>query len=112
MKNTPLSEKHYHELLDTLMLTIEDAIDETGLDIDYQTAAGILTLVFDNRSQIILSRQTALLQLWMAARSGGFHFNYDEEKALWLQEGSSETFAAVLNRCLSDQSGKDVQLRI
>ncbi len=111
-KNAPMSEKHYNELLDELMLAIEDAIDETGLDIDYQTSAGILTLVFANQSQIILSRQTALMQLWMAARSGGFHFNYDEEQALWLHDGSGETFSAVLNRCLSEQSGEDIQLGV
>ncbi|WP_419832323.1 iron donor protein CyaY [Endozoicomonas atrinae] len=107
-----MKERQYHELLDGLMLAIEDAIDDSGLDIDYETSAGILTLTCEDNSKIILSRQTPLLQLWMAARSGGFHFDYDEEHGDWLLDGRGEAFLSVLNRCLTEQTGETVQLAI
>ncbi|MGI2026908.1 iron donor protein CyaY [Endozoicomonas acroporae] len=107
-----MKERQYNELLDGLMLAIEDAIDDAGLDIDYETSAGILTLTCEDNSKIILSRQTPLLQLWMAARSGGFHFDYDEEQGDWLLDGQGDTFLAVLNRCLTEQTGDAVQLSI
>ncbi|USE37177.1 iron donor protein CyaY [Endozoicomonas sp. SCSIO W0465] len=109
---TRMIERQFHELLDGLMLAIEDAIDDSGLDIDYETSAGILTLTCEDNSKIILSRQTPLLQLWMAARRGGFHFDYDEEQGDWLLEGKGEALLDVLNRCLTEQTGETVQLSI
>ncbi|KEI70115.1 iron donor protein CyaY [Endozoicomonas elysicola] len=111
-ESLPLTESQYNELLDGLMLAIEDAIDDSGLDIDYETSAGILTLTCEDNSKIILSRQTPLLQLWVAARSGGFHFDYNDEQGDWLLDGRGESFISLLNRCLTEQSGETVQLVI
>ncbi|RRJ82958.1 iron donor protein CyaY [Aestuariirhabdus litorea] len=104
-----MSESSTNQLLDELMMAIEDAIEEAGLDIDYETAAGILTLTCEEGSQVILSRQAASGQLWMAARSGGFHFERDEQGE-WRCTRSGEPFRAMLNRCLSEQSGEPVDL--
>ena len=92
------------------MMAIEDAIEEAGLDIDYETSAGIMTLTCENQSQIILSRQTPLLQLWLAAKSGGFHFDFDEGRDNWVCNG--ETLPEALNRCLSEQSGEGIKLKL
>lgn len=113
MKNcSQLTESQYNQQLDDLMLAIEDAIEHAGLDIDYETSAGILTLTCADNSKVILSRQTPLRQLWIAARSGGFHFNYDQGQGGWLLDGKGETFTAVLNRCLTEQADEPVQLAI
>ena len=103
-----MNEKQFTQNLDELMMAIEDAIEEAGLDIDYETAAGILTLTCENGSQVILSRQTPLLQLWLAAKGGGFHFDFDSGKGDWVCNG--ETLSVVLNRCLSEQSGSNISL--
>ena len=58
-----------------------------------ENSGGVLTVRFDNGSQLILSRQPALRQLWVAARSGGFHFDYDEGSQLWLCDASGERSA-------------------
>lgn len=105
-----MNENQFNQNLDELMMAIEDAIEEAGLDIDYETAAGILTLTCENGSQIILSRQTPLLQLWVAAKSGGFHFDFDKKKGEWVCNG--ETLPDALGRCLSGQCGKVVRLRL
>ncbi len=105
-----ISERQVNELLDDLMVAIEDAIEDAGLDIDYETAAGILTLEFEDGSQIILSRQAAMAQLWMAARSGGFHFDYDESSNQWLGTRDAEPFKTMLNRCCSEQAGEPIEL--
>ena len=107
-----MNSNRYTELLDDLMMAIEDAIEDAGLDIDYETANGILTLTCPNHSQIILSRQSALHQLWMAAKSGGFHFGFDDNKESWVMEKNGETFVDVLNRCLTGQYGEQVSLEL
>jgi hypothetical protein len=47
------------------MEAIENAIEESGLDIDYEISAGILTLMFENKSKIILSRQGFRSHEWI-----------------------------------------------
>ncbi|OED44399.1 iron donor protein CyaY [Endozoicomonas sp. (ex Bugula neritina AB1)] len=107
-----MNEAQYSDLLDDLMVAIEDAIEDAQLDIDYETAAGILTLTCPDDSKVILSRQTPLLQLWLAAKSGGFHFDYSEDQQEWVLDGSGESFTGSLNRCLSEQYGQKVELII
>lgn len=103
-----MNENQFNQNLDELMMAIEDAIEEQGLDIDYETSGGILTLTCPNGSQIILSRQTPLLQLWLAAKSGGFHFDFDD--GVWMCKG--EALSAVLSRCLSEQYGNSVSIKL
>ena len=107
-----MNSNRYTELLDDLMMAIEDAIEDAGLDIDYETANGILTLTCPNDSQVILSRQSALHQLWMAAKSGGFHFGFDKERKVWVLEKKGEAFVDALNRCLTEQYGEPVKLEL
>ena len=107
-----MNESLYTDLLDNLMMAIEDAIEDAELDIDYETAAGILTLTCPDNSKVILSRQSALWQLWLAARSGGFHFNFDEAQAAWVLDSNGQLFSEVLNQCLSQQYGESVNLEI
>jgi CyaY protein len=67
-------------LADELMLSVEDSIEDSGLDIDYGSASGVLLLtVEEENSKVIISRQLAMLQIWLAARSGGFYLNYHDQ---------------------------------
>lgn len=105
-----MNERLFNQRLDDMMIAIEDAIDDSGIDIDCENAGGILTLTCGNNSQIILSRQIALCQLWVAAKSGGFHFNYNEASNQWVCASSKELFSELLNRCLIEQGGESIQI--
>ncbi|WP_163831428.1 iron donor protein CyaY [Spartinivicinus ruber] len=107
-----MTEAEFNELLDELMVAIEDAIDELDVDIDCESGNGMLTMQFENRSQIILSRQPALRQLWLAAKSGGFHFNYQSNEEQWVCDSTNEAFISMLNRFMSEQSGDEVELEL
>ena len=78
-----MDESRFNQLADDVMIAIEEAIDNSGADIDYDNVADILTLEFSDQSRIIINRQTPLSQIWVAAKSGGYHFDYDEEKKRW-----------------------------
>ena len=72
------------EFSDRVEQTLEDlelALDRAG--IDYESNAGILTVEFDDDSRMIYSRQSASRQLWLATRSGGYHFEWDEAAGDW-----------------------------
>lgn len=108
-----MNESEFNDIVDDIFIEIEDAIEEvteeTGADIDYETAASILTLSFANGSQIILNRQAPLKQIWIAAKQGGFHFDFDESADEWLCDGI-ELFSALSEYC-SDQSGQTIKLK-
>jgi len=106
-----MNETEFQEIADRTIEDLQDAIEGSGADIDYEEVGGVLTLEFENGSKIIFSKQGAMKQLWMAAKSGGFHFNYDEDSEQWLcDSGDKEELYAMLSRLSSEQSGEKVSI--
>ena len=107
-----MNESEFNDIVDDILVEIEDAVedvcDETNAEIDYETAAGILTLSFTNGTQIIINRQTPLKQIWVAAKQGGFHFDFNSETEEWLCNGK-ELFTALSEYC-SEQAGQNINL--
>lgn len=104
-----LSEARYHDLVDATQHAVEDIFDDSGLDVDLENSGGVLTVRFDNGSQLILSRQVPIRQLWLAARSGGFHFDYDEQSERWICDTSDELLGEMLVRVTLEQSGTELE---
>ncbi len=109
-----MEETLFNQCIDHTLLSIEDAIDEAELDIDYDTIAGILTLEFFDESKIIINRQVAMEQLWVAARSGGFHLNYVENKESvgqqWYCKTDNSSLGQLLDRLFTDQAQTEITL--
>ena len=106
-----MNESQFNQLVEETMIAIEEAIDDSGADIDYDNVADILTLEFSNGSRIIINKQAPLSQIWVAAKSGGYHFDYDQENSLWCLKGdpSLDLFSQLSLYC-TQQAGEDVQL--
>jgi CyaY protein len=102
-----LTEARFHDLVDATQQSLEDIFDESDLDIDLESSAGVLTVKFENGSQLIFSRQEPLRQLWLAAVSGGFHFDYDEESERWMCDNSEEQLGEMLERIVKQQAGAE-----
>jgi CyaY protein len=77
--------------------------DETEADVDNQRSGGMITLSFANRSQIILNLQKPLHEVWMAAKSGGYHYKWVE--GAWQDTKGQGEFFANLTRYASEQAG-------
>jgi CyaY protein len=105
-----MNESEFHQRVDAMLLAIEEAIDDSGADLDYENAAGILTLTLENGSQIIINRQTPVKQLWLAVRSGGFHFDWSDEAEAWIAERDGATFTDKLNQALVAQGGEALEI--
>ncbi len=106
-----MNESEFQEIAEQTIEDIQDAIDNSNADIDYDEIGGVLTLEFEDSSKIIFSKQGAMNQLWMAAKSGGFHFDYDEESEQWIcDSGDKEEMYNMLSRLSTEQAGEDVRL--
>ncbi len=87
-----MSESEFNELIDQTFSALEMALDDVDADIDYETSGGVLTVVFENASRLVFSRQPPTRQLWLAARAGGFHFAYDDEAGDWRDTRQGQLF--------------------
>ncbi|MCW8992570.1 MAG: iron donor protein CyaY [Gammaproteobacteria bacterium] len=106
-----MTESEFNQRVDDTLVAIEEAIDETGADIDYESAAGILTLTIEaNGSQIILNRQTPVKQLWLATRQSGYHFDWSDEAGGWVLDSDGTPFTRMLNDALVDQGAEALEL--
>jgi CyaY protein len=104
-----LNPGEFNQKVDDTLSAIEDALDNCEADLDWDAAGGILTIECANGSQVIINRQEPTRQIWVAARAGGFHFDYHGDEDCWKQ-GDLELMS-LLNQSLSEQSGEAVNLK-
>lgn len=82
-----------------------DRINElTDADIDNQRVGSMVTLMFSNGSQIVINLQKPLHEIWLAARSGGYHYKFDS--IAWQDTKGQGEFFASLSRFASEQSAR------
>jgi CyaY protein len=92
-----------------LLSRIEEAVEASGVDADIERKGdGILELEFDNGSKIVVNSQTPMRQIWVAAKSGGFHFEFKE--GAWRDTRAGDVLFDTLSRVISEQSGAPVRL--
>ena len=104
-----MNDASFNKWLDDWMRHLEDRVDEQGLDLDTEQSGGVLTLTCEaTASQIIISRQQASREVWVAARSGGHHFRRRDDGS-W-RCASGETLDALVVRAIAEQGGGALQL--
>lgn len=102
-----MEETEFNTLAEAALARIEQALDACGADIDYELRpGGVLELEFGDGSRIIVNRHAAAREIWVAARSGGFHFRHDHGRWVGTRDGI-ELFEA-LGRLASEQAGEAV----
>jgi len=90
-------------LLKAVELACDRINDDGDADIDNQRVGGMITLTFENKSQIIINLQKPLHEVWLAARSGGYHFKFDG--AQWADTKGQGEFFKRLSQDASTQTG-------
>ena len=101
-----MDDSEFQEIVDDEFIRIEDRVDELELDVDVDASGGVLAFTLDSGSSVILSRQIANHEIWVAAKSGGFHLKRAGER--WLCDNTDETLEQLLNRVFMEQVGKSL----
>lgn len=97
------------ETLRRIEMAVEQAAGVAGVDVDIETEAeGVLKLVFENATQIIVNRHVANREIWVAARSGGFHFR--PEAGRWVGTRDGRELWEALAVLVSEQAGVAMNL--
>lgn len=102
-----MTDLEYLDKAEQLLLAVEQSCDrlndEVDADIDAQRVGGLVTLVFANRTQIVINQQKPLHEIWLAAKAGGFHYKFDGE--CWKDTKGHGEFFDNLSRFSSEQAG-------
>ncbi|MBE7417287.1 MAG: iron donor protein CyaY [Ideonella sp.] len=96
-----------YEVLGAIEATLDRWLQDDVIDIDSQRTGGLLELVMPSGGKVVVNTQPPLHELWLAARTGGFHFRWADGR--WIDREGAEFFA-VLSRELSAQAGRDLRV--
>ena len=97
-------------VLDAIERALERAVDGDRLDVDFERRdGGVLELEFADGSRMVINRHGAAREIWVAAKSGGFHFRHDAGR--WLDTRAGGELFAALSGLVSAQSGTPVTLQ-
>ena len=102
-------DSEFNMLADVVLGRIESGLEACGVDLDFTTVSeGVLEIEFGDGSKIVVNRHGATEEIWVAARSGGFHFRWDGKTWRDTRDGG-ELFPA-LSILVSAQAGEPVSL--
>ena len=100
-----MNESEFHRAVEAVLARVEAAV-EASATLEADLEAGILTITCADGSRVIVNRQTPNREIWVAARSGGFHFALRD--GAWRDTRSGDELYASLARVIGAQSGEQI----
>ena len=95
--------------MNAVELALERASNQSDLDVECSRTGNVLEIEFiNNGTKIIINSQAPLQELWVAAKSGGFHYKHDG--ALWVNTRNGTELFSSLSQMVSEQAGMDLVL--
>src|SRR5437588_12207509 len=105
-----MDEREFAERAERALERIEAALEACGVDADVELKeGGVLEIEYADGSKMVINRHAAAREIWVAARSGGFHFRW--EGGAWRDTREGTELFAALSKLVSAQSGQPVILR-
>lgn len=105
---TPMTDGEYLANTNAVLASVEAAVDAwlegDVVDIDAHRTGGLLDMSFPNGSVIVLNTQPPLQEIWLAARSGGFHYKF--AGGVWRDTRDGRELFDALSACASEQAGQ------
>lgn len=103
-----MTDTEFNDLAESILDAVEAAIEATGADIEATRTGNVLTLELADRSKVVVNSQAPMRQIWVAAKSGGFHFALQDGQ--WCDTRDGSELFATLSRVVSSQGGEPVVL--
>ncbi|MBU3616495.1 iron donor protein CyaY [Polynucleobacter sp. JS-Polo-80-F4] len=103
------------DLLQSIEVALEAADDELDLDLDVERQGGnVINIRFKDKSVIVVNTQPPLHEIWVAAKSGGYHYRWAGTMAnpVWLDTKTGKELLSDLTEFASTQAGQAVKIRL
>lgn len=112
-----IDDKQFHQLgshlLESIEVALEAADDALDLDLDVERQGGnVINIRFKDRSVIVVNTQPPLHEIWVAAKSGGYHYRWAGTLAspLWLDTKTGRELLGDLSEFTSAQAGQAITI--
>ncbi len=103
-----MTENDFNKLADVVFERIEQALDASDADIEYDSNGTVLEMEFEDGSKVIVNRHVPNREIWLAAKSGGFH--YGHENGQWLSRRDGSELFAKLGELVQLGTGKKLDI--
>jgi len=114
-----IDDKQFYQLggqvLQSIELALEAADEELDLDLDIERQGGnVINIRFRDRSVIVVNTQPPLHEIWVAAKSGGYHYRWSgtQTQPLWLDTKTGRELMSDLSEFASTQAGQPVKIKL
>ncbi|OGS78628.1 MAG: iron donor protein CyaY [Gallionellales bacterium GWA2_55_18] len=101
-----MTESEFNQLTDTVFERIETAVDNSDGDIECNRSGNVLEVGFDNGQKIIINRHDVNREIWVAAKSGGFHYAW--QGGAWHSRRDGSELFGKLAELFAEQGEKIV----
>ncbi|MDU0809838.1 MAG: iron donor protein CyaY [Burkholderia sp.] len=89
-------------VLEAIERTI-DRINNCNYDIDLERIDNVLTLTFEDSSKIVINLQRPMQEIWVASKSGAFH--YRNINGTWRDTRTGAEFFKAISDRVTEHSG-------
>ncbi|MFA5371947.1 MAG: iron donor protein CyaY [Sideroxydans sp.] len=100
-----MTESEFNQSADEIFARIECALDAS--DIDYDSNGSVMEIEFVGGSKLIVNRHVPNREIWLAAKSGGFHFAWHNDS--WQSQRDGSELFAKLAELVKLGAGADIQ---
>ena len=114
-----IDDKQFYQLGSNLLHSIEVALETADealdLDLDIERQGGnVINIRFKDKSVIVINTQPPLHEIWVAAKSGGYHYRWAGTMAqpLWLDTKTGKELLSDLTEFTSAQAGQAVNMSL
>jgi len=107
-----MDESRFLLLADQTFDRIEKILEPIDPDVvDYESTGDVLQLSFPNGTKCVINTQRPTRQIWLAAKTAGWHFGYEETSGRWIDErGSGMELFACIAQVIRENAGLELEL--
>jgi CyaY protein len=98
------------QVLDRIESQVDDWAGSLDVDVEGNRSGNVLTLVFEDGTHVVINSQAAMKELWVAARTGGFHYRYDGRQ--WLDTRGGPALPDALSQICSEAAGVPIKVQV
>lgn len=99
-----MNESEFLTLSDQVFDHIEATLDAGDFDIDLNRNGNVLEIEFDDGSKVVVNRHAANQEIWLAARSGGYHYRRVDGR--WQSTRDDSEFFTQLASVIATHAGQ------
>ncbi|QDQ27808.1 iron donor protein CyaY [Chitinimonas arctica] len=99
-----MTESEFLNASDAAFDHIEAVLDAAAFDLDLNRNGNVLEIEFDDGAKIVANRHVASQELWLAARSGGYHYRLQDNA--WRSTRDESEFFTQLAELIARHAGQ------